>query len=44
MKITTKFFSLLTLFLTVILSTELSAKSMNEIDAAIESSLTRFTE
>ena len=44
MKITVKFFSLLTLCLTLILSTELSAKSMNEIDAAIESSLTRFTE
>ena len=44
MKITAKFFSLLTLCLTLILSTELSAKSMNEIDAAIESSLTRFTE
>ena len=44
MKITVKFFSLLTLCLTLILSTELCAKSMNEIDAAIESSLTRFTE
>ena len=44
MKITAKLFSLLTLCLTLILSTELSAKSMNEIDAAIESSLTRFTE
>ena len=44
MKITAKFFSLLTLCLTLILSTELSAKSMNEIDAAIESSLSRFTE
>ena len=44
MKITAKFFSLLTVCLTLILSTELSAKSMNEIDAAIESSLTRFTE
>ena len=44
MKITGKFFSLVTLCLTLILSTELSAKSMNEIDAAIESSLTRFTE
>jgi len=44
MKKTAKFFSLLTLSLAVILSTELSAKSMNEIDAAIESSLTRFTE
>ena len=44
MKITVKFFSLLTLCLTLILSTVLSAKSMNEIDAAIESSLTRFTE
>ena len=44
MKITTKFFSLLTLFLTVILSTGINAKSMSEIDAAIESSLNRFTE
>ena len=44
MKITPKFFSLLTLCLTVILSTGLSAKAMNEIDAAIESSLKRFTE
>ncbi len=44
MKITTKFFSLLTLCLTVILSTGLSAKAMNEIDAAIENSLKRFTE
>ena len=44
MKITVKFFSLLTLCLTLILSTVLSAKSMNEIDAAIESSLKRFTE
>ena len=44
MKITVKFFSLLTLCLTLILSTELSAKSMNEIDAAIESSLNRFTD
>ena len=43
MKITPKFFSLLTLTLTFILSTGLSAKSMKEIDAAIESSLTRFT-
>ena len=44
MKITAKFFSLITLCLTIILSNGLSAKSMNEIDAAIESSLTRFTE
>ena len=44
MKITVKFFSLLVLYLTAILSTELSAKAMNEIDAAIESSLSRFTE
>ena len=44
MKITAKFFSLLILCLTVILSTELSAKAMNEIDAAIDSSLSRFTE
>jgi len=46
MKITAKFFSLLILCLTVILSTELSAqiKAINEIDAAIENSLSRFTE
>ena len=44
MKITTKFFSLLILTLPLILSTELSAKSIIEIDAAIESSLNRFTE
>ena len=44
MKITSKFFSLLTLPLPLILSTGLSAKSMLEIDAAIESSLNRFTE
>ena len=44
MKITPKFFSLLTLCLPVILSTGLSAKAMNEIDAAIENSLNRFTE
>ena len=44
MKITPKFFSLLTLCLTLILSTGLSAKAMNEIDAAIDSSLSRFTE
>jgi len=44
MKITVKFFSLLILCLTVIPSTELSAKAMNEIDAAIDSSLSRFTE
>ena len=44
MKITPKFFSLVTLTLTLILSTGLSAKSMNEIDAAIENSLNRFTE
>ena len=44
MKITPKFSSLLTLTLTLILSTGLSAKSMKEIDAAIESSLNRFTE
>ena len=46
MKITVKFFSLLILCLTVILSTELSAqiKAINEIDAAIENSLKRFTE
>ena len=44
MKITSKFISLLTLTLPLILSTGLSAKSMLEIDAAIESSLNRFTE
>ena len=44
MKITPKFFSLLTLILTLILSAGLSAKSTKEIDAAIESSLNRFTE
>ena len=44
MKITTKFFSLLILTLTFILSTGLSAKSIIEIDAAIESSLNRFAE
>ena len=44
MKITPKFFSLLALTLTLILSTGLSAKSIVEIDAAIESSLNRFTE
>ena len=43
MKITPKFFSLLTLTLTLILSTGLSAKSMKEIDAAIETSLKGFT-
>ena len=44
MTITTKFSSLLILCLTVISSTGLNAKAMNEIDAAIESSLSRFTE
>ena len=44
MKITAKFFLLSTLCMTLILSTGLSAKSMNEIDAAIESSLNRFTD
>ena len=44
MKITPKFFSLLTLILTLILSAGLSAKSIKEIDAAIEGSLNRFTE
>ncbi len=44
MKITSKFFSLLTLTLPLIISTGLSAKSIIEIDAAIESSLNRFTE
>ena len=43
MKITIKFFLLLTLGLSIILPTGLNAKSMNEIDAAIESSLERFT-
>ena len=43
MKITSKFFSLLTLTLPLILSTGLSAKSIIEIDAAIETSLNRFT-
>ena len=44
MKITSKLFSLLTLTLPLILSTGLSAKSIVEIDAAIESSLNRFTQ
>ena len=44
MKITAKLFSLLIICLTVIPPTVLSAKSMNEIDSAIESSLSRFTE
>ena len=44
MKITPKFFSILILTLTLILSTGLSAKAINEIDAAIENSLSRFTE
>ena len=44
MKITTKFFLLLTLSLTIILSPEINAKAMNEIDSAIENSLKRFTE
>ena len=44
MKITTKFFSLFTLTLALILSTGLNAKSIKEIDAFIESSLNRFTE
>ena len=44
MKITTKFFLLLTLSLTIILSPGLNAKAMNEIDSAIENSLKRFTE
>ena len=44
MKITTKFFLLLTLCLTIILSPRLNAKAMNEIDSAIENSLKRFTE
>ena len=44
MKITHKFFSLLTLTLTLILSTGINAKSIAEIDAAIENSLDRFTE
>ena len=44
MKITPKFFSLLTLTLALILPTGLSAKSIVEIDAAIERSLNRFTD
>ena len=44
MKITTKFFLLLTLCLTITLSPGLNAKAMNEIDSAIENSLKRFTE
>ena len=44
MKITTKFFLLSTLSLMIILSPELNAKAMNEIDSAIENSLKRFTE
>ncbi len=44
MKITPKFFSLLTLTLTLILSTGLNAKAMNEIDSAIENSLNRFAD
>ena len=43
MKKIRKFFSLVALCLSLILSSELSAKAMNEIDAAIENSLTRFT-
>ena len=44
MKKIRKFFSLVALCLSLILSSELSAKAMNEIDAAIESSLNRFTD
>jgi lipid-binding SYLF domain-containing protein len=44
MKITTKIFLFLTLSLTIILSSGLRAKAMNEIDSAIENSLNRFTE
>ena len=43
MKITVKFLSILTIALTFAQPAELTAKSMNEIDAAIETSLTRFT-
>ncbi len=43
MKITSKYFLIMTLSLTIILSTGLSAKSINEIDAAIDNSLDRFT-
>ena len=42
MKITIKFLSILTITLAITQSAELTAKSMNEIDAAIESSMTRF--
>ena len=44
MKITAKFFLLLTLSLTITHSPGLNAKAMNEIDSAIENSLKRFTE
>ena len=44
MKITAKFFLLLTLSLTITHSPGLNAKAMNEIDSAIENSLSRFTE
>jgi len=43
MKITVKFITILTIALTFAQPAELTAKSMNEIDAAIETSLTRFT-
>ena len=43
MKITVKFLSILTIALTFAQPAELTAKSMNEIDAAIEASLARFT-
>ena len=43
MKITVKYLSILTIALAFAQSAELNAKSMNEIDAAIETSLTRFT-
>ena len=42
MKITIKFLSILAITLAITQSAELTAKSMNEIDAAIESSMTRF--
>ena len=44
MKVPTKFFLLLTLSLTIVLSAGLNAKAMNEIDSAIENSLNRFAD
>ena len=44
MKVPTKFFLLLTLSLTIVLSSGLNAKAMNEIDSAIENSLNRFAD